>query len=472
VSAGRKRGSNGYSSARGGAAIAALALSAGVVFAQNHKVPRFAPPEVFDVFVTYPYGIAAADFLDADGQPGQDGFPELAVAGAGWDMLSCGSGEVVGSNVRVLRNTGSWDTDPSNGLVFDWATGINIAIATELAFADVTGKNGLDLVLLAHLPGGPIGVLLVYESLGGGQFDSDPQIWTTTHATLRGLVTVDVDNDGDIDVIAASDDCNFTSEPRDLLVLFENTTTPGGLDFESHDIWLGIAGEVGAGDVALADFFGLQPGQALLDFVTPNPLADSYTIIENLGGLLFNATTVSGPSGCAGPDWHFKTIASGRFGADSYMDFAAVDPDGRYVGVFLGGGTGGFQSHCDNSQLGYQLYAVPNSVRAYDTATARLNGGNNLDLVVSLNNPAPGPTVPWSGAAAVLLGRPDGTFQMPSPDEAYLFELGDSIDGSAKLATVDLNNDGFDDIVVANFYSDNISVLINQMLVATVPGEP
>jgi len=33
---------------------------------------------------------------------------------------------------------------------------------------------------------------------------------------------------------------------------------------------------------------------------------------------------------------------------------------------------------------------------------------------------------------------------------------------------VDLNQDGFDDIVTTNHYSDNISVLINDMFV--VPG--
>ncbi|MCC7387861.1 MAG: VCBS repeat-containing protein [Phycisphaerales bacterium] len=417
--------------------------------------------------MTYPYGMAAADFLDASGLPGQDGFPELAVAGAGWDTLEC-DGEQLGSIIRVLRNTGSWDTDPAAGFAFDWATNIAPVFATELAFADVSGQNGPDLVLLGYLPGGPLGVMMVFENLGNGEFDYDAQMWITPFATLRGLVAADADNDGDIDIIAAADDCNFTSDPRDYFVVFENISVGGILAFEDTARAMGVSEAVAPGDICAGDYFVGQPGQALTDFVCPDPLADEITVVENLGGLQFGFTNLARPTGCGTGAWLFDTIAGGRFGADSDLDFAAVNREDRVVGVFLGDSAGGFQSPCENSSLEYTLFSALGTVKARGIATARLNGGNNTDLVVALDNPVPDPILaPWKGAVGVLLGRPNGTFQSPSASQAYIFELGSPIAGPATVQIADLNNDGFDDIITANFYSDNISVLINRMLVVS-----
>jgi len=433
---------------------------------QSEKVPQFEPAVKFDAFVTYPYGMAVADVMDTEGNPGQDGYPELAVVGTGWDLLACG-GDVVGGLIRVFRNTGTWQSDPDNALVPHWATNIPGAFATEVAFADVSGVNGHDLVVLALYAGG--GVLYVFPNLGNGEFANDPLGWAAQGSPMRGLAVVDVDNDGDLDVIGAVNDCP-AGGPRNKIVVFENRLIPtGNFGFQSHEIALDISGNVAPGDVAVGDFFALAAGQPLIDFVTPNPFADSVTAVRNLGGLQFDPVTIDAPQTCGSQTWLYETIVSGRFGVDAHWDFAAVETGQPYVGVFLGNGFGAFQSFCDNPALRYQLYSGTANVRAHGIAAGHFNGGNKLDLVVALDN-VDGPTggEEWSGAVAVLLGRSDGTFQTPSSSQAYLY-TSMLIGRPTMVVAADFNNDGFDDIATSSFYTDTISVMINKMITAVGP---
>ncbi|MCL4743440.1 MAG: VCBS repeat-containing protein, partial [Phycisphaerales bacterium] len=271
-----------------------LALSASdPASGQSEKVPQFEPAVKFDAFVTYPYGMATADIVDSEGNPGQDGLPELALVGAGWDLLACG-GEAGGGLIRVFRNTGSWQTDPANGLVPHWATIIPNSLATEVLFADVSGLHGPDLVVLSLYGGG--GVLYVFTNQGDGTFSHNPVLWHMAGSPLRGLVVADVDNDGDLDVIGAVNDCP-SGGPRNKIVVFENTSDPQIelIAFVPLTMTLDIAGDVAPGDVAAGDFFALAAGQPLIDFVTPNPLADSVTAVRNLGGLQFDPVTIDAP---------------------------------------------------------------------------------------------------------------------------------------------------------------------------------
>ena len=74
---------------------------------------------------------------------------------------------------------------------------------------------------------------------------------------------------------------------------------------------------------------------------------------------------------------------------------------------------------------------------------------------------------------SVLLGVGDGTFQQPAPNSGYLFSVEPPVgvaDNPIQVKIVDLNQDGFGDLVTSNHYSDNISVRINTMIVALPPG--
>ncbi|MCL4743459.1 MAG: VCBS repeat-containing protein, partial [Phycisphaerales bacterium] len=341
---------------------------------------------------------------------------------------------------------------------------------TEVAFADVDGVNGVDLVVSAFYGlENSGGVLYVFPNQGDGTFAYLPLPWGVPGSPLRGLAVVDVDNDGDLDVIGAVNDCP-AGGPRNKVVVFENRlANTGQFDFVHHTITLDIAGNVASGDVAAGDFFALAAGQPLTDFVTPNPLADSVTAVRNLGGLQFDPVTIDAPQACGSQTWLYETIVSGRFGVDAHWDFAAVETGQPYVGVFLGNGLGAFQSFCDNPALRYQLYSGSANVRAHGIAAGHFNGGTKIDLVVALDN-TDGPTggTPWTGAVAMLLGRSDGTFQTPSENEAYIFTSLD-IGRPTMVIAADFNNDGFDDIAASSFYTDTFSVMINKMVVVIPP---
>src|SRR5262249_6681341 len=82
-----------------------------------------------------------------------------------------------------------------------------------------------------------------------------------------------------------------------------------------------------------------------------------------------------------------------------------------------------------------------------DLTTADFNGDGNLDVVT-----ADGITQPRVDPS-VLLGHGDGTFDAP-----YRFDSGY---GPVALAVGLFNSDTATDLAVANFYSSNVSVFVN-----------
>ncbi|MDQ7012840.1 MAG: FG-GAP-like repeat-containing protein [Planctomycetota bacterium] len=446
----------------------------------------------FDFGAVNPYGLASADFLDADGNPGQDGYPEIAVAGTGVNMIDpatrwCGNspGE---HYVMVFHNKGAtvnWDgtngDDPLDALELVDILPIHIAApgmwAMELAFADVTGANGPDLVLVGADPDISIGHLLVYKNLGNGSFNSIPDVWSTT-VPFRGLITADLDLDGRIDIAASSADLpgewDCSTAEQDVVVVFQNLTDQNGLAFDVLDpIDLGTPFDRAPGDLALADFTALAPGQPLLDLATPNPGADGITAITNLGMMNFVPITVSPPTGC---EWRYVSAVGARFGADPHWDIAAVhtadessnDPsDWRvYVDLLQGDGLGSFQSPCDTPP-GYQLdiQGENPALRAHGIDSGFIDNGPYPDVVVAtwrfpLN-------LASDSHVAVLLGRGNGTLQAASDEQAYLFNTEER--HTINVMLVDLDADGFDDIVAANHWHDGvlkrdtISIFINSL---------
>ena len=110
-----------------------------------------------------------------------------------------------------------------------------------------------------------------------------------------------------------------------------------------------------------------------------------------------------------------------------------------FVGVLLGNGNGTFQPEI-NFDTGNQAVG--------GIAVADLNSDGKLDAVATSGDYR-------NGLVGVVLGNGDGTFQ---PAISY------SSRGSHPDAIVvaDLNGDNQPDIVVANFYDGNVSVLMNK----------
>ncbi|HZW09948.1 MAG TPA: VCBS repeat-containing protein [Phycisphaerales bacterium] len=442
--------------------LGVTALAGGAVSARGERVPRFEHPIVIashsgSTWAGRPYGLAAADFLDAAGAAGQDGFPEVVVVNSGGDLLACEP--AAWGLVSVFWNTGAWSSGEP-GLVLVQEVSVAPGLGTEVVITDIDGRDGPDLVVAATqwVQRGPDAGVYIALNDGVGAFN--PAAKHPMPLSLMGLGVTDIDADGRADdVVGATADCPPPDGVPLDFVWVKLGDGAGGF-VNQWPIRLGSPSEAAPVDLALADFVE-RPGPVLPDLVTANPNADAYWVVENLGSGRFRPFTVLKPDACLG-DWGMRTIACADINGDGRADFAGVA--GLYAQVFLGDGAGGFTSHCDNPGLRSRLRDEDEAppTFAHGLCIGDLNGGAGLDVAVAMRNLAVG-----RSEVALLLGRGDGTFHTPTPDRAYVYSVdGDSGDPDDVAAPVcveitDLNADGFGDIVTTNHYSDTISVLIN-----------
>jgi hypothetical protein len=129
------------------------------------------------------------------------------------------------------------------------------------------------------------------------------------------------------------------------------------------------------------------------------------------------------------------SIAVGDFNKDGKLDMAVANYNSNDVTILLGNGNGKFQPG-----VNYSVDSNP-----YSVAVGDVNGDGNLDLAVANSG---------SNNVSVLLGKGDGSFEA-----ALNYGTGS---GSTPLSAAfgDFNRDGKLDLVVANFGTNNVSVLL------------
>jgi len=153
-------------------------------------------------------------------------------------------------------------------------------------------------------------------------------------------------------------------------------------------------------------------------------------------------------------DGTFRTPASYNLAGYSAESIALVDVNGDHnpdavvsnfyeyvcnlcapgaISVAFGNGDGTFQAAPNY---------IPGGINAEASAAADVNNDGNLDLVIANECPSTGPCT--NGTVAVLLGNGNGSLQQP-----LSYPSGGSLTDS--VAVTDLNHDGNQDIVVANF---------------------
>jgi hypothetical protein len=136
---------------------------------------------------------------------------------------------------------------------------------------------------------------------------------------------------------------------------------------------------------------------------------------------------------------------------------AAFSPS-DFAAVFLADGHGGFSHDCAAGADTYKVF--PSSTCIEGSDSGHLNGGTKTDVAFSLG---------MDDLVSVLIGKGDGKFQTPAPHQSgYLYDIDndpntDRFPRAVKI--VDLNMDGFGDLVTVNQFNNDISVLINKMYV-------
>jgi hypothetical protein len=314
----------------------------------------------------------------------------------------------------------------------------------QVLSGDFNGDGKLDLVeavsceapYLPNCPatdisGGYQGVVAVYLGNGDGTFGAPILTGTGLHYdSIRSIAVGDFNNDGRLDVAAASDDVASGA----VTILLGNGE--GGFDQISQFPMNGAANS--ANTLAVGDFNGDGKLDLVVGLECYGTGCTSRAIAVYLGD----------GAGNLGTPTYYPSLATYQlvpvvadFNGDGKPDVVVIgwysSNDGihSYMTVLLNAGNGTFN---DQGTITIQAYGVQ------DTVSADFNGDGKQDLAV----------VTPSGGVYILFGNGNGTFQAPVryPQVGY-----------SPLTVTDLNGDGKPDLVVSagQAYVNAVTPLIN-----------
>lgn len=362
----------------------------------------FAQFETRSSYVTNqtPLSVIAADF-------DHDGRMDLAVASVG------------PAEVQVFLGNGDGTFRPP--VAYDVGVGTG-----PLAAADLNHDGKIDLIVV---DGGSDSVSVL---LGNGDGTFQPAMTFATPPGPMALVLGDFNGDGKID-IATADVSSHQGVCLCVSVLLGN----GDGTFQEPPIVTTLT--VTPQSLAAGYF----DADNKLDLAVPQEFGSSSDVQILLGN--GDGTFRAGASYPVGPSP--ISVVAVDLNKNHKTDLAVAEFEGMGVAVFLGNGDGTFQPAVE-----YQVDF------AQAVAVADLNGDGNLDIASASDDKI------QSGAAAVLLGNGDGTFQ-----SATYYPVGRF---PADLAIADFNGDRQPDLAIADQTGSRTYVLLNTGVVSLSPSTP
>ncbi|MEI6333308.1 MAG: FG-GAP-like repeat-containing protein [Methylococcaceae bacterium] len=309
-----------------------------------------------------------------------------------------------GSVSVLLRNSDNTGFEPK----VDFTTG---SYPRSVSVGDFNGDGKIDLVV-ANSWSGTVSVLL--RNAANTSFD--PKLDFATGSYPTSVSVCDFNGDGKTDLVVA----NVSSDTVSVLLRNADNT-----DFNpTVDLATGSMPE----SVRVGDFNG--DGKA--DLVVANYGSNSVSVL-----LRNAANTGFYPKVDVATGSHPPSVSIGDFNGDGKTDLAVANSGSNTVSVLLRNAANtGFDPKMD-----FTTGSRPSSVSVGD-----FNGDGKTDLVVANF---------WSNTVSVLLRNAANTDFYPKVDFAT---------GSYRPTSVsvgDFNGDGKTDLAVANYYSNTVSVLLN-----------
>ncbi|HLJ45719.1 MAG TPA: FG-GAP-like repeat-containing protein, partial [Bryobacteraceae bacterium] len=337
----------------------------------------------FATAVNYPDGITGTGQIVAGDFDG-DGHEDVAVS--------------AGSSISVLLNkgNGAFGAPVNTPVVFNSVAG--------LAAGDFNKDGKLDVALTDSV-GGTLSILF---GDGAGRFPTEHDYAAGNQP--RGLFAMDLDGDGNLDVVLASGhpDLLIPNQHAQFITVFfglGDGTLTGAPAFHAG---------TSPNAIAIADF----NGDGILDAASAT--GQLWIGVAGKGPVSINLGSGVSASGVAAADVN----------GDGKPDIVVGDASGSGVYVLLGKGDGTFQTPVKYSTGGGDVNSV---------AIADFNGDGKPDIAfcgfVNL--------LPPVGAAGILFGNGDGSFQAVTSLSGF---------GStpAVLAVGDFNHDGKPDLAIVD----------------------
>ncbi len=380
--------------------------------APGASTPSFAAQTTFATG-SNPRSVTAAD-LNGDGKP------DLIVANQGANTVSV-----------LLNTTAPGATAPSFAPQQIFATGSEPVSVTA---ADLNG-DGLPDLIVANLGSNTVSVLLNTTAPGATTPSFAAQTAFATGSGPESVTAADLNGDGKRDLIVAN---KYSSTVSVLL----NTTAPGATT-PSFAAQTAFATGSGPESVTAADL----NGDGKPDLIVANGSNTVSVLLNTTAPGAATPSFAAQQTFAAGSSPEFVTAAD--LNGDGKPDLIVANTLSNTVSVLLNTTAPGATTASFAAQQTFATGTNPLSVTAAD-----LNGDGKPDLIVANVN---------SNAVSVLLNTTALAINSPAFAAQQTSATGSQPE---PVTAADLNGDGKPDLIVVNVLSNTVSVLLN----TTAPG--
>ncbi|CAF4016179.1 unnamed protein product [Adineta steineri] len=319
-------------------------------------------------------------------------------------VTNCGTNNVV---VFIGEGDGTFPNQRT------YSTGNNSS-PTWIVLGDINNDNILDMVVADN------GTNMIGTFLGSTYMNG---ILEDTYSTgssphPHGLALGDFNHDGQLDIAIT----NYDLSNVGVLLSYTNGTFPLQIVFSTGDLSFPIS-------VAVNDLNDDNE----LDIIVANSATENVGILFGYGNGSFTNLNMYSTGVGSIP----QAVVTGDFNNDKKLDIAVIDSGTDRVLTLLKYDTGSFQNQITFST---GTNSAPAAV-----AVADLNNDGWLDFVSGNSG---------SGNVGVFLGLSNGTFSNQTAYSTGFKSL------PIAITIVDLNNDSYLDMVVANAWGDNVGIFL------------
>jgi RHS repeat-associated protein len=308
--------------------------------------------------------------------------------------------------------------------------------AKDVEIGDINSDQIPDLVIMNTAANSVDQELTISLGLGGGSFGTSKTIPLSYRSkTLwKQISIVDINQDGNADLVAGGDVACFGTSSGDFLPAVKISDTGTSLR-----------------GVAFTDV----DNNGMLDIVRLNTRTTNgeiFTVFSKSNQSFFQADSLDYKNNPPG------SIVTGDFNKDGYIDILGSPGENsgtNLIHLFTGSSSGKLTSAISGSNYDYRTYST----------FADITNDGRLDIVMANSfypNKSGGSTL--ANDVSFVEQQSDGTLK-----GTELFVIGV---GNRPVAIVPglINSDSFTDLVIANYSSNTVSVLINSGRVSSTPG--